>query len=79
MLIQNNAFYYLGFGAPFALVTFWFPGFFGNGIWAVLFPVFSVTAILADPPKTPSVIVPVFYPVHVLCDKFEVFAFKSHK
>jgi etoposide-induced 2.4 mRNA len=77
--IQNNAFYYLGFGAPFALITFWFPGFLGNGIWALLFPVFSVTAILADPPQTPSIHIPVFYPVHSLCDKIEVFLFKSHK
>jgi etoposide-induced 2.4 mRNA len=73
--IENNAIYYLGFGLPFALVTICFPGFLGNGIWALLFPFFSVTAILADPPPAASFGLPVFTPVHHLCDKLEVLIF----
>jgi etoposide-induced 2.4 mRNA len=70
--IEFNAVYYLGFGLPFALITYSFPGLMGNGVWAVLFPIFSVTAILSQPPEKPTVEIPVFRYVNLLCDKLEV-------
>lgn len=75
--IECNALYYLGFGMPFALITYSFPGFVGNGIWALVFPVFSVTAILANPPTEPSRTLPVFRLVHKLCDRIEVLVFNT--
>jgi len=76
--IESNAVYYLGFGMPFALITYSFPGFIGNGIWALVFPVFTVTAILADPPSAPSQSLPIFRLVHRMCDKLEVLIFNKN-
>jgi Etoposide-induced protein 2.4 (EI24) len=70
--LEHNAIYYLGFGLPFALITYGCPGLFGSGIWALLFPIFMVTAILSLPPETPTVRVPVFKAINKLCDKIEV-------
>lgn len=71
--LENNAIYYLGFGLPFALITYWFPGMSGNGIWLLLFPVFMVTAILSKTPKKPTIVIPVFQQINKLCDTIEVF------
>eukprot|EP01080_Neovahlkampfia_damariscottae_P002408 gene2408-2872_t len=44
--------YMLGFGLPNALVTFFFPFFINNGIFALIFPLFIAAAVKASPPKT---------------------------
>ena len=75
--IEHNAIYYLGFGMPFALSTYWFPGLFGNGIWLLLFPVFMVTAILSKPPEKQSVTLPIFRNINHVCDKIEVLVLSS--
>ncbi|KAL0486309.1 etoposide-induced protein [Acrasis kona] len=43
--------YMLGFGAPPALASYFFPFFINAGIWAMLFPVFIVLAIRSSPPS----------------------------
>ena len=70
--IERNAIYYLGFGMPFALITCCFPGLLGNGVWAVLFPLFVVTAILSNPPTEATLVLPVFRHINSTCDRFEV-------
>lgn len=51
--------YMLGFGAPCALASFFFPFFLSAGMWAMLFPVFIVLAIRAKPPHVHNHIVPI--------------------
>jgi etoposide-induced 2.4 mRNA len=55
--------YMLGFGAPAALASYFFPFFINAGVYAMLFPIFIVLAILASPPpvRTDMHPVPVFY------------------
>ena len=47
--MESNVPYYTGFGLPFALCTWFFPYLIGNGVWALVFPLFLVTALLAEP------------------------------
>ena len=70
--LEHNALYYLGFGLPFALITYWFPGLSGNGVWLLLFPIFMITAIISTPPEVHSLRIPVFRDINKLCDKLEV-------
>jgi hypothetical protein len=41
--------YFAGFGFPAAIVTVAFPSFISSGIFAFLFPMFIILAIIADP------------------------------
>jgi etoposide-induced 2.4 mRNA len=70
--LEQNAVYYLGFGLPFALITYSFPGLIGNGIWALLFPLFMVTALLSKTPIKASRKIPVFTIPSYICDKIEI-------
>jgi etoposide-induced 2.4 mRNA len=46
---ERNWAYFLGFGFPSAVLTYIFPGFYSKGIFAVIFPIFILLAIEADP------------------------------
>lgn len=70
--LEQNAVYYLGFGLPFALITYSFPGLIGNGIWALLFPLFMVTALLSKTPTKVSRKIPVFTIPSYICDRIEI-------
>ncbi len=70
--LEHNALYYLGFGMPFTLITCYFPVLLGNGIWALVFPLFMVTSILSNPPGTPTLSIPVFQHISSIGDKIEV-------
>ena len=72
-VLERNVPYYFGFGLPFTLMTCFFPGFIGNGVWALLFPVFIVTSLDSDPPQASQFPrVPLFKFAHKLCSKIEI-------
>lgn len=39
--LEQHLFYFVGFGSPFTLATFFVPNFVSKGIFALLFPVVS--------------------------------------
>lgn len=41
--------YYVGYGLPLTTITCIFPQFFNTGIFALLFPIFAILAIIAKP------------------------------
>jgi hypothetical protein len=47
---EQNAAYFMGFGFIFALCTKFFPFLLSTGIYAILFPIFVLTAVRATPP-----------------------------
>lgn len=47
---EQNAPYFMGFGFIFALLTKFFPFLLSTGIYAILFPIFLLTAVRATPP-----------------------------
>lgn len=47
--LETNWAYYLGFGLVITLCTYYSPGLVGSGLWALLFPLFIVTAMTATP------------------------------
>ncbi|DBA02885.1 TPA: LOW QUALITY PROTEIN: hypothetical protein N0F65_005912, partial [Lagenidium giganteum] len=47
--LERNWAYFAGFGSPFTLATFFVPNFVSKGIFALLFPVFLLQAIVCDP------------------------------
>jgi len=55
--------YMLGFGAPNALTSYFFPFFINAGVWAMLFPIFIVLAMMANPPPVApdTKPLPIFY------------------
>lgn len=48
---ESNWAYMAGFGLPAALVNWYFPQFVNYGIYALVFPLFIVMAIIAKPPN----------------------------
>ncbi|CAG9315774.1 unnamed protein product [Blepharisma stoltei] len=77
-IIEHNSFYYFGFGLPFALITFWFPGLMGNGLWLLIFPVFMVTALISKPPSEKHTVrIPLFKFAHRVSSTLEVFLLKK--
>lgn len=59
-MIEHNVAYYSGFGLPFTLMTYFFPLLIGNGVWAMLFPLFMVTALVSKPPEVKMTRVRIF-------------------
>jgi len=51
---ERHWLYMMGFGAPNALASYFFPFFINAGVWAMIFPLFIVLAMLANPPSLPS-------------------------
>jgi etoposide-induced 2.4 mRNA len=41
--------YYAGFGMPAAIAGAAIPGLAGSGLWSLVFPVFVITAVYANP------------------------------
>ena len=76
-ILEHNWAYFFGFGLPFTLMTYFFPGLIGSGMWAFLFPMFITTAILAQPPTTDMMRLPVLAIPHKLCSKLEVYLLKT--
>ena len=72
-MLEHNWAYFFGFGLPFTLMTYFFPGLIGSGMWAFLFPMFITTAILAQPPTADMVRLPVLAIPHKLCSKLEIY------
>jgi etoposide-induced 2.4 mRNA len=63
-VFEEHWVFMLGFGTPCALVTWWLPQFIGYGIYAMVFPLSMILAIISSPVKhTPSVILPAHMPV----------------
>ena len=61
-ILETNWAYYCGFGLTFTLSTVYLPGLFSYGIWALLFPVFLLTAIVSDCPELETGFrLPIFY------------------
>lgn len=48
--LETHWLYYLGFGTPGALATFFFPTLISNGVFALIFPVFIVLSTGREPP-----------------------------
>ncbi|KAJ1499362.1 Etoposide induced 2.4 mRNA [Coelomomyces lativittatus] len=68
-VVHRHWAYFLGFGTPLTLATFFFPTVPGSALFAVLFPWYIVLAHLAHPPSTstyPSI--PMVQPILYLCD-----------
>ncbi|CAD7933976.1 unnamed protein product [Amoebophrya sp. A25] len=75
--LSNNRLYFAGFGFPIGFVSYVSPRFIDNGIFALVFPLFILTAAVAQPVELKSLRqVPIFYLVSrattrllSLCDK----------
>ena len=55
--------YFLGFGLPCTLITFWFPQMIGSGLFALVFPVFEIACFTVVPQPiniSDSIRLPVF-------------------
>ena len=75
-MIEQNILYYAGFGLPFALSTYFFPLLIGNGVWAMVFPVFMLTALLSKPSGTTGTKIPLFKVSKEICEFVEVRLFR---
>mmetsp|Transcript_2513 Transcript_2513/g.2911 ORF Transcript_2513/g.2911 Transcript_2513/m.2911 type:complete len:311 (-) Transcript_2513:1883-2815(-) len=67
---QDHWVYMLGFGMPCSVVTIWFPQFVGYGLYAMIFPVCMILAIISTPVRHKSLYVPesirMFYPCEII-------------
>jgi etoposide-induced 2.4 mRNA len=63
-VFEEHWVFMLGFGAPCALVTWWLPQFVGYGIYAMVFPLSMILAIISSPVKhLPCAALPARLPV----------------
>eukprot|EP00736_Rhodelphis_marinus_P007702 Rmarinus@m.17642 len=46
---EKHWIYFLGFGTPCTIATYFFPTFLSGGIWALLFPFLIITAVVSRP------------------------------
>ena len=51
MIFESNWSFYAGFGFPFTLIIYFFPGLINSGLFALLFPILVCMSIEADPLK----------------------------
>ena len=60
--IEEQWSYYLGFGLPCVLLTFWLPQLISYGVYALLYPLFLISAhIVQAPLKEKTFKMPVFF------------------
>lgn len=55
-IFESNWAYYWGFGLPFGIVLYLFPGLMGVGIFAFLFPFLVIQSVEATPPSNDKVL-----------------------